>query len=101
MAWQDPFEYSVEGLVQDLGDFLTEDLQLAAAEIARTQEVCRDFCKFIAKDIREATQEDYVDYLQLHSSTADRENNTQYIVECQRRQPSRHCLKTYRKRRSA
>lgn len=75
MAWQNPLEHSIEDLVLELGDYLADELHLAAGEIARTQEVCRDFSKFISKDVHQALPKDYTVYLQLHSSTPQNERD--------------------------
>ncbi len=74
MAWNDPFVTLVEKTVDELGVFLQNQGDLAIHEIARTQEVCRDFCNFICKDIHKATKKDYTVYLQLHAMTPEDED---------------------------
>lgn len=72
MAWTD-FETLVESTVKDLGDYLRIQKQFSEPDIARIQEVCRDFCHFHCKDIRKATKQDYAFYLQLHALSPEDE----------------------------
>ena len=58
MAWNDPFETLVDSLVDELGTFLQENENLDDMTIVQTQEVCRDFCDFLCKDVRKATPRD-------------------------------------------
>ena len=69
MAWKDPFELTVDAVVDDFGQYLSKTTSLSPVEQARAQEVCRDFCTYLCKDVHEATTQDYVVYLQLHSFT--------------------------------
>ena len=73
MAWTDPFENLVETTVDDLGNYLRAQEKFSEHDIARIQEVCRDFCHFHCKDIRKATKQDYAFYLQLHAMSAEDE----------------------------
>lgn len=72
MAWTD-FETLVESTVKDLGDYLRIQNKFSEHDIARIQEVCRDFCHFHCKDIRKATKQDYAFYLQLHALSPEDE----------------------------
>ena len=69
MSWSNPFETQVESIVDELGMFLQSKGTLAIHEIARTQEVCRDFCHTIHRDVRQARPEEFEAYLNRHSST--------------------------------
>ena len=73
MAWQDPLEIRTEEFVDNLSEYLKDNVGLNATEIARIQEVCRDFGKFIDKDIHQASHQDFMMYLQLHASTSENE----------------------------
>lgn len=77
MAWSDPFESLVETLVDDLGMYLQSKGGFAIHEMARIQEVCRDFCYTIQKDVHQATQRDFEAYLESHSSSA--QNHDDYL----------------------
>lgn len=80
MAWNDPFENLVETIVDELGIFLQNKGELAVHEIARTQEVCRDFCNFLCKDIHKATKSDFALYLQFHAMTPQDEADYSAIL---------------------
>ncbi|MBR4985892.1 MAG: hypothetical protein IKY83_09150 [Proteobacteria bacterium] len=74
MTWTDPFESLVESTVEELGHYLRAQNKFSEHDIARIQEVCRDFCHFHCKDIRKATKQDYAFYLQLHALSAEDES---------------------------
>lgn len=80
MAWNDPFEALVETIVEELGDFLKAKNTLPAYDITRTQEVCRDFCNFLCKDIHKAQKQDYAVYLQLHAMSAEDEADYEIML---------------------
>ena len=75
MAWNDPFETLVDSLVDELGIYLQENENLDEMTIVQTQEVCRDFCDFLCKDVRKATPRDYTVYTQLHAFTPEEEQD--------------------------
>lgn len=62
MSWTE----SLEQYVENIGVYL-EVRSCSPVQIARTQEVCRNFAIFLEKDIRFATEEDYARYKQLHA----------------------------------
>lgn len=80
MAWNEPFETLVETIVDELGTFLMNRGDLAAYEVARTQEVCRDFCTFLCKDVHKATSQDYAVYLQMHALTPQDELDYSHML---------------------
>ena len=79
MAWNDPFEALVDSIVDDLGTFLQEEENLEIMTIMQTQEICRDFCNFLCKDVHKATSRDYTVYTQLHAFTPEEEE--EYAVK--------------------
>ena len=62
MSWTDSLEHYVE----NVGVYL-EVRGCTPVQVARTQEVCRNFAIFLEKDIRFATEEDYARYRQLRT----------------------------------
>ena len=79
MAWNDPFETLVDSIVEDLGTFLQEEENLELMTVMQTQEICRDFCNFLCKDVHKATPRDYTVYTQLHAFTPEEEE--EYAVK--------------------
>ena len=73
MAWNDPFETQVDSLVEELGQFLQKKSALEIMDIMQIQEICRDFCNFLCKDVRKATKRNYTVYTQLHAFTPEEE----------------------------
>lgn len=72
MAWNNPLANQLENTIEELGVYL-QGKGLAVHEIARTQEVCRDFCNFLGKNIYEAGDRQFVIYQQLHATTYEDE----------------------------
>lgn len=80
MAWNDPFETLVDGIVGDLVAYLEARGDRAPHEIARTSEICRDFCQFLCKDVHKASKQDYTIYMHLHALTANDEAEYQVML---------------------
>ncbi len=73
MAWKDSFENTVDAVVDEFAQYLARLGNLSASDQARAQEICRDFCAYLCKDVRQANKMDYVIYEQLHAFTPEAE----------------------------
>ena len=72
MDWNTSLVKQIEETVEELGEFL-QDKGLAEQEIARTKEVCHDFCNFLGSEYHNATNKQFTIYQQLHSTTPEDE----------------------------